>query len=323
MGETNLSLMGTALRKPAAFAPLSANLFGDCKAHFKGSLLREVLLAASGVKVSRIVANQEQLAVLHNLANLYQFSVINGRVPRLASRDVGKGLCSNQGRIAGPEEPGSFLFTYVARTLALAKSAAECDEVGDSEGFGKLLGIPACCRVAYRKFEPIARRSQGDLIPQVWKETSFDVPFDCWLNVAARYFGKSLISFFPCSFHCSDARSEAMMAYQLIRECSPALAATLLESHLTNVVYTEYQGVHVIRAPLIENAVLYKQQDVKSTSGTRVAQMIRSGDRLVIESRQKIVCYMGARKVGTVQGRQVFPCLFLHSDSEGLISEAE
>ncbi|MFX8308790.1 hypothetical protein ABTL21_19245, partial [Acinetobacter baumannii] len=92
-----------------------------------------------------------------------------GRRTYASSADRGKGRFSNR---LQPGAAGGQRFTYVARSSAAAEAARDCEESGDSDGFGTLLGIPPCCREAYRAFLPRARHSQGDLLPLVCDNTA-------------------------------------------------------------------------------------------------------------------------------------------------------
>jgi hypothetical protein len=192
----------------------------------------------------------------------------------------------------------------------LAEAARDMEELDDSEGFGALLGIPPCCRKAYDKFRPQARKTQGDLLPQVWANTSRHLPFDPWLNVAVRYFGTCLISFFPCSFHCTAANAEARRTYALLSACNKSWARSFLDAHYGNVLYTEMHGVHHLRNRMVGGVINYDSRTLISTEDNKVGHLLRQGNRLRILTPQHVVIERGVTPVGSLSGGALRVCVF-------------
>jgi hypothetical protein len=299
--------------------PIDASLFQECRRHFNGSVIREIVLAAAGIKVSRLWLNNPGKVELQRLAGCYRFSALEGRLGYFSGNNTYKGNFINSARLTSSDASNRFTFTYVARHFERAARARDMAEDGDVNGFGELLGIPGCCRDAYRRLEPIARRIHGDLVPQVWKNTLGDQPFDPWINVVVRYFGSNLISFFPCSFRCCAAHSVAKHSYRLLREVSPDWADSLINHQTANVLYTEHQGIHAIRSPIRDRIIRYSIKQLVSTQNTRATELIRRGNRLEIINGQSVAVLRDAIRIGTIEGRNVFVCLFHYgSDHQGL-----
>jgi hypothetical protein len=290
--------------------PLSASLYAACKPHFGGTVLREILQAQAGMKVSRVVVTAPQAAVLQRLAGQFGFSATKGtRLYRLVE-DAGKGRFSNQSLVATRDPASGTAFLYIARTPDLAEAARDMEEVDDSDGFGALLGIPACCRKAYRRFRSQARTTQGDLLPQVWANTARDRPFDPWLNVAVRYFGACLISFFPCSFHCAAARVEAQRAYRVISGCDNDWARSFLRAHDSNVLYTDTHGVYQFKNRMTEDVIPYGADTLASTGDTGIGRLLRRGNRLRVLGPHHVAVECEEASVGSISGGALRVCVF-------------
>jgi hypothetical protein len=298
----------------SAAVKLDRGLYEACKNNISGSQLREILQAAAGIKVSRVVLDDRQKLVLRSVAGKYGFAITDGLKRYSARTDSGKANFRNQRTPVGPNEAG-FVFSYVARTHEAAKRAIRCDDTGDSEGLGELLAFPPCCREAYRRFEPFARKVQGDLVPQVWANSLNGLPFDPWLNIVVRYFGKAMISFFPCSFQCAAARKNAIESFNLMLACDHAWAESFLMAQCANVIYTEYEGIHVVRADAYGAEIGYIPRDLSSTASTRVAKLLLAGNRIRANGPQSVTIYRDSVKVGSIEGTGVFICLFRTSRS--------
>lgn len=289
---------------------LDVGLYAAGKPYFAGTVLREILQAEAGLKASRIVANATQAAVLSRLAVQFGFSAVESRRRYELFDDAGKGGFSNQSLVATRDTNAGIAFFYLARTSDLAEAARDREEAHDSEGFGALLGIPACCRRAYRQFRPQARATQGDLLPQVWANTPGHRPFDPWLNVAVRYFGSCLISFFPCSFHCAAASGEARRTYALMSRCDREWALSFLSEHQSNILYTEAHGVHQFKSRMARGVIHYNSSMLVSTEDNGMGRLLRRGNRLRVETPHCVVVERDAVKVGSISGGALRICAF-------------
>jgi len=289
---------------------LNTGLYAACRPYFGGTTLREILQAEAGMKVSRVVATAPQAAVLHRLAGQFGFSATKGTRLYQLVEDAGKGRFSNQSLVATRDPASGTAFLYIARTPDLAEAARDMEEADDSDGFGALLGIPSCCREAYRRFRRQARSTQGDLLPQVWTNTARNRPFDPWLNVAVRYFGACLISFFPCSFHCAAASVEAQRAYRVISGCDDDWARSFLRAHNSNVLYTETHGVYQFKNRMTDGAIPYDAETFVSTGDNDIGRLLRRGNRLRVLGPHKVAVEREGAFVGSISGGALRVCVF-------------
>lgn len=295
----------------SAQARLSPELYAQIRGQFSDNIIREVLFAAAGVKVSRTCLSDAKIAYLHEVADQYDFRLVTSSVRYILRPDTGKGgFCNGIERVAGPEEKSGRQNVYIASDASLAEAGKLLEEAGDDELFGMLLGIPPCCREAYARLQPLAQAKQNDLVPLVLDNTPDTTPYDPWLNYVANYFGRALLSFFPCSFRCPAAGTAARRTFEMLAECDGAWARSFLDLQRTNILYTEYQGLHLFRRPLVDGSIHYGPDDFDSTEPTEVAALIRGGDRLDVRGKRQVDIYRGVELIGVLEGEDVGMCVF-------------
>jgi hypothetical protein len=247
---------------------------------------------------------------LSGLAEQFEFFLLVSDERYLPRRDVGKGNYCNAFELARPDERQGLRNVYIASDKSLAEAAKLIERAGDDELFGTLLGIPHCCRNAYQRFLPIASAKQSDLVPLVLENTPGSGAYDAWLNYPAVYFGRSLLSFFPCSFRCTAASAVARSTYGMLAECDEAWAVSFLDLQRSNILYSEYQGIHLFRQPLVDGWIRYGPDDVVSTEPTELAALIGRGDRMEICGKRLAYICSGSDRIAILQGEDVGVCTF-------------
>jgi hypothetical protein len=273
--------------------------------------VREILLAAGGVKVSRTYLSDAKFEVLQGIAGRHGFQAVAGGERFILRPDQGKGgWCNRAERVKRPEGNEGVRSVYIASDASLAEAARLFEEAGIEDFFGALLGIPRCCREAYETFQPVAQARQHDFVLIVLGNTPGPTPYDFWLNYAAQYFGRSLLSFFPCSFRCPLAVSAAKRTFEMLAGCDADWARSFFELHQTNILYTENLGLHLFRQPLIDGSICYGPRDIDSTEPTEVATLIRRGDRLDVRGKHQVMVYRGSEHIGDVEGQDIGMCVF-------------
>lgn len=323
-GQTQIS--GAERTKPAIVGPWSMltsdsgawdvgmhpspELYRQIRGRLSDTSVKELLLAAAGVKVSRLSVTDGELQFLRRLADQHGFFLLASQERYLPLPDVGKGFCNAFKRVADSDQTGTLRNVYIASDKSLVESAKLLEEAVDDELFGALLGIPHCCRDAYERFLPMASTKQCDLIPLVLENTPGSVSYDSWLNYPAIYFGRSLLSFFPCSFRCMAAVAVARCTYRILAECDEAWADSFLDLQRANILYTEYQGVHLFRQPLVDGWIRYGPDDFTSTAPTELVTLIQRGDRLEVRGKRLVHIYCGEDRIGILQGEDMGMCVF-------------
>jgi hypothetical protein len=290
---------------------LSRELFLDLRGHFGAHLVREILLAAAGVKISRTCLADQEVDLLRGVAARHGFAVVASKERYLHHRDAGKGGSSNAvDRLAGPDEANGLRNVYIAMDVALAETGQMLEAAGDDENFGVLLGIPSCCRQAFIRMRPIVSAGQNDFVLPALDNTSGPIPYDPWLNYLANYFGPGLLSFFPCSFRCANAAAVAANTWAMLRRCDAEWAESFFANCRTNILYTEYDGLHLFRRPLVERCIDYGPRDFRSTESTSVSALVSSGSRLEVRGKHAVSIWRDSGLIASLEGPDIGMCAF-------------
>jgi hypothetical protein len=292
---------------------LNRNLYGDLKrAHIKDNFVREILLAAADIKVARGSGTESQIEKLHLVAQAHGLKVIASTHQWTPCLDLGKGGWANSAANPAATTDGTTVLrnVYVASDIALAETGKLFDEAGEDDLFGALLGIPACCRAAFDRDKLFAAQKQYDFVPYVLNNTTGTMPFDWRLNYLAQYFGFSLLSFFPCSFRCPVAGELASKTLSMITECDPIWAKEAVKLHNSNILYSEYAGLHLFHGKLREGQLEYKPYDIISTAATDLSQLLQQGDRLRIKDKNHVEVFHGSTKISDLSKFEISMCVF-------------
>jgi hypothetical protein len=290
---------------------LSRGLYMDLKGHFDDNLIREILLAAADVKISRASLAESKIDELRTVAQRHGFEIAASQHRWIPCADKGKGNWANSAlRLAEAGEPGAVRNVYIASDATLAETGQMLDEAGEDDLFGALLGIPACCREAFERNKEAAASKQFDFVPYVLDNTGGCTPYDWRLNYPAQYFGYSLLSFFPCSFRCGAAARIAETTLGMLADCDGTWADRFADLQKSNVLYTEFRGLHLLRAPLCDGAIAYRPHDVVSTEATDLADLLRQGDRLEVRGKHDVAIYRGSQRLAELAGEDICMCAF-------------
>lgn len=304
-------MLGREIEVPRGQVRVNPDLYAKLRGHFNDNIIREVLLAAAGLKMSRTCLSDPELGLLRGVASQYGFRLLASRERYIHRHDIGKGGWSNSiERIAGPEEKKGLRNVYIASDGRLNEAGKLLEEASDDQLFGALLGIPTCCCEAYARSHPVAKTKQNDLVPMVLDNTGGAMPYDPFLNYVAQYFGRALLSFFPCSFRCAAAAAAARRTFEMLAQCDADWARSFLVLQRTNILYTEYQGIHLFRRPLVNGFIHYGPDEFASTEVTEVAALVRRGDRLEVRGKREVAIYSGADLIGVLEGEDVSMCVF-------------
>jgi hypothetical protein len=218
--------------------------------------------------------------------------------------DRGKGGWSNLLDDSSGKRPGRHeLFVYIARERGQAAKVLSL-EGSDDTAFGAVLGYPECCLLAFKRMFQISLQHQGDLIPVLADQTPGPEPWSFLLNIATRYFGTALLSFYPCSFTCRSARSIALRVFKEIQRVSPRDASAMQRLLAAPILYTEYQGIYAFPDSSWENGGLQYRQ-VLMTTHNRVGRMLLRGDRINLYDEDRIEIARHGRAIGKIGGTNV------------------
>lgn len=296
----------------AQISQYSHRIFSDLFGKFNDNILREIVLASAGVKASRTCMDSADLEIFLPTAERNNLKVVISQDKYVHRKDIGKGGWSNSvERVVARGSTEGLFNVYIASDARLAEVGLSAEELSNEETFGLLLGVPACCVEAYLRFHPVAQLKQNDFVPLVLESTNGPPPYSYWNNFVSQYFGRSLLSFFPCSFNCPHAAHFAKETFFLIRQCSSAWAEGFVRSQQTNILYTEYLGLHLLTESHYKDGwITYDARLVQSTEATEITERLRRGDKLRVLGKREVEIYDGKRLICKIGGEDVSLCVF-------------
>jgi hypothetical protein len=248
------------------------------------SVIREVLQAYFGVKVSRTSISDRQLPCFVAVIESYGMYIGVSQQKYFASPDTGKGGWCNAPPIIleGDSQIGEH-FIYIGKYPEKVLLALQSEESGFETSFAESLGIPKCCSEFYLKEIESARRVQNDLLPFSFKNSSKIYPLDFWTNMASQYFGYGLNSFFPCSFNCPNSSDVALQTFELLKSVDLSFAELFYRHQKMNYLYTEYDGVFAFYQSTFDKTILcYEPLSIIGTCNGVVMSALKRGDSIAI-----------------------------------------
>ena len=187
----------------------------------------------------------ERWRLLEHTIRRYDFGFAIGTRRISNNIDQGKGGWSNLIGLSDKASANDDVYVYLAPSDSIANTFRIADESGEDRRVALYLGIPECCSEFFSLVWPAASRHQGDLCPySCAMSEGCDYPWDWHTNIVSQYFGGSLISFFPCSFHCANARSTGIKAFNILSSVDMDWAKSVKALSKGVFLYTEYSGVH-------------------------------------------------------------------------------
>ncbi|MEI7613566.1 MAG: hypothetical protein WCK63_11680 [Betaproteobacteria bacterium] len=262
--------------------------------------VREILLAAEGLKVARtLVPELEARDFVRAMSSMGLYTALYHR-KYVCHPDAGKGGWISRHGIELEVEaaPDGLLMVYLADNPTSALRAMEAEHANADEDFGDLLGIPACCSAHYTHSISIAEQDQNDFILPALDNTEPHFPFNHGTNIAAQYFDNCLISFYPCSFQCAAAARVAMDTHRALMLYDSAWANRLLEAHHDAILYTEYEGIYRLPGARYQRDTLhYDPELVECTLNGVIGSLVVQGDRLLLIGPHHAVVMRGRRTI--------------------------
>ncbi|MBI2139423.1 hypothetical protein HYU14_00750 [Candidatus Woesearchaeota archaeon] len=263
----------------------------DLQAMFGSSIkAMEVALVAYGIKpAARIMVASGRLPQVQGCLLQQQLCVAVSDF-KVKKEDISQDPAKPYSDIGAtlPKESaqeGCF-FVYIARDKEDSERAKSLENSGDHAGFGKILGYPGCCIKFFQGNADLLEKMHGDLTLLSLKNSpGFRFPLEN--NICARHIDISLLSHFPCSFSCKHSREIAAKNLALIKKDDAQCAAEIEEKLKSAVIYTQSQGVFLLRNPeLKENRLYYK--GLIGTKDNQFCQTLRCSDFIVVHDKNRI-----------------------------------
>jgi len=289
----------------------SDNIYRRLRGKFNDNILREIVLASEGLKIARTCLTDPDLDELIAAALPNGLHVVASEEKYVHRLDEGKGGWSNSiAATVGSDDPNGLRNVYISLERWSGQDAMHYEESSRQHEFGRSLGIPECCIDAYMRGHPAAAAGQNDFVPIVLANTQESAPYDYWNNYVAQYFGRSLLSFFPCSFVCKEAAKVAQTTFAVLAEVDRRWAERFSKAHRSNILYTEYSGLHQFEEQYDNGWIAYDAKRCRSTEHTSLATLLREGDRLRVVSKNEVEIYKGTQLISELLGPDVAMCVF-------------
>lgn len=183
-------------------------------------------------------------------------------------------------------EPGYF-FVYVSKDKDKAEGAKKLENEGNHKGLGEVLGYPSCCSEFFEKhFEEESKKNNDFTLAVLRESDGFKFPF--YTNIASRHFDVTLLNHFPCSFNC-EASVELAKRYLDVVKKHDKESAEVMEGMLKGgVVYTETQGVFLLRYPELDhNGLDYEL--VMGSNNSQLYGMLKGAEYIEIVNKNKVI----------------------------------
>ncbi|MBW2975644.1 hypothetical protein KY366_08040 [Candidatus Woesearchaeota archaeon] len=187
---------------------------------------------------------------------------------KVIKQDKEKGYSDKGIKVPVDSSQKGYFLAYLSKKKELAKKAKELENNNKHKELGILLGYPECCSGFFeRHFEEQSRRNNDFTLSTLKDSDGFSFPF--YTNIAARHFDLALLNHFPCSFSCKHSIELAKRHLEVIEKHDKE-AADIIKGMLKGaVVYTETNGVFLLRYPELEHNRLY----YKGVMGSRNSQL--------------------------------------------------
>jgi len=180
-----------------------------------------------------------------------------------------------------------YFFLYLAKEQGKAEEAKLLEQDGKHKELGILLGYPECCSAFFEKHFPGQSRHSNDFtLLSLGNSSGFQFPWQ--MNICARHFDISLLSHFPCSFQCAPSLEIAKRNCSLLSEHDINLAMQFESDMKAAVIYTDTQGVVLLKNPNFEGSRLI-YGGIKATQDNQLSNFLRSAESITIETKGRIV----------------------------------
>lgn len=281
-------------------------LFEQLAACHAKNKVREILLAAEGLKVARtLVPEEEAEKFVSTMTASGLYTAIYHR-KYVCQPDAGKGgWISRHGlELELEAEPAGLLMVYLADNPTAALRAMEAEHKHADTVFGDLLGIPPCCSAFYAASIAAAEQEQNDFILAVLDNTDPHWPYLHGTNIAVQYFDTCLISFYPCTFGCTAAAQNTLDAHRVLANYDRVWADELLAAHHDAILYTEYEGIYRLHGAHYRRGTLYYEPALlEATLDGVLGHLLRQGDRMRLLGPHHALVMRGRRTVCEIKSR--------------------
>ncbi len=248
----------------------------------------EILYLINDIKkAARLDASEIELEKIRQFCNKEKLYLNISDFKVIKISDEGKGKYANTAKRAPLNYPVEGLHhVYISKDKTVSKFLKLLENKNDDGAVGKVLGYPKCCVDFFVKNNEKQKSAQNDyILPALGNSEGFEFPF--YANYAARYFDVALLSHFPHSFHCGESIKIAKKNLECIRKHSKGLAVKFEDALKSAVLYTENNGVFMLRDYKLKDSSL-QFKEIKSTINNELSNLLNKTKRIEVINKNKI-----------------------------------
>lgn len=244
----------------------------------------EVLYVIEGIKpATRILVHEDNLKPVIDFLenNNLKWDKSDFKIKKQLNTE----FYSDRGTIAKGNED-AYYFVYVSKSSGLNKKLKNAEKKQNHKQLGLLLGYPECCCNFFEKNFPIESKKQNDYTLTTLKNSEgYSFPF--YTNIAMRHFDLSLLSHFPCSFNCKASTRIAINNLRCIDKYSDEFGLIFGGMLKSTVLYTEKDGVFILRGPRIFKNIIY-YNSILTTVNNDIYTKLKNSKKIEIINQNKV-----------------------------------
>jgi len=247
----------------------------------------EILYLLEGVKpVARIMVDEDER---EKVLNFFKGKSLNYILSdfKVVKQDKDKAYSDKGVKVAVDSDEKGYFFVYVSKDREKAEKAKELENDGKHKELGVILGYPFCCSEFFEKHFSEESKRQNDFTLAALKDSDgFKFPF--YTNVASRHFDVNLLNHFPCNFNCEMSIELAKRHLEVVKSHDKE-AGEIIEGMLKGaVIYTESNGVFLLRYPKLEGSKLH-YKGIMASSNNQFYESLKNADYIEILGKDRII----------------------------------
>lgn len=205
---------------------------------------------------------------------------------KLIKQDTEKAYSDKATKIALDSKHYGHLIFYISKDQETSKKAKELEQENKHKELGILLGYPKCCSEFFEKhFEEESKKQNDYTLPALNNSEGFNFSF--YTNIALRHFDLNLLSHFPCNFNCSASIELAKKHLEILKKHDDKAYEIAKEISKTAVLYTETNGVFLLKNPELKDNKLY-YKGIKSSKNNQLYESLKSSEHIEIMNKKRI-----------------------------------
>jgi len=246
----------------------------------------EILYILEGIKPSaRIMVKEEEK---DKILDFFKEKGLNYTLSdfKVIKQDRDKVYSDKGIKVPIDSEKKGYFFVYVSKDKKLAEKAKNLENENKHKELGILLGYPKCCAEFFEKhFEEESKKQNDFTLSSLKNSDGFQFPF--YANIAARHFDLALLNHFPCSFNCKDSIELAKKHLAVIEKYDKEAAGIIKGMLEGAIVYTEGNGVFLLRRAELEHNRLY-YKGIMASKNNQLYESLKNADYIEIINKNRL-----------------------------------